>query len=66
VTVINNVPASVRAQEGGDGELQIIIDAAVDAAESRIAAGVGSGTGKVASALKGRGVSLNGGLARRA
>jgi hypothetical protein len=66
VYITNNAPARVSAERDQSGDWQVLIEAAVDAAETRIAAGVGNGTGKVAGALKGRGVNLNGGLARRA
>jgi len=65
VVINNNAGAQVQTRETDSGGLEVIIERAAALAEGRMAAGIANGTGKGATALKSRGVRLDGGLARR-
>lgn len=58
---IENHGARIQQRTESNGDIRLIIDAAVAEVDRRIA----SGTGSTARALKSRGVSLSGNLARR-
>jgi lambda family phage tail tape measure protein len=66
VYITNNAPAQVSAQKDDNGDWQVLVEAAANAAHNRVAQDVGSGTGRVASAMKSRGLSLGGAIPRRA
>lgn len=59
---IENHGARIEKQQASNGDVLLIIDAAV----SKVAQQITSGQGQVAQGLKSRGLSLNGNLARRA
>jgi hypothetical protein len=69
INISQQIPADVQASVGDDGAINLIIArAAAQGARmgyDRMAADLGSGTGKGSRALKSRGVSLSGTLARR-
>jgi phage-related minor tail protein len=65
VYITNNTTAQVSTQRDDNGDLRVLIDQIVDQTHNRVAADVGSGTGRVATAMKSRGVNLNGGIPRR-
>lgn len=66
IYVTNNAPAEVKEAKRDDrGDWHLLIEAAADQAHSRVAADVGSGSGRVASAMKYRGVNLGGSLSKR-
>jgi len=62
VNIHNSAGAEVSTQRGDDGNLEVFVRAAVAAVDWNIS----SGTGSTASALKSRGVGLDGRLPRRA
>jgi hypothetical protein len=59
---IENHGARIEKQDDGQGNIRLIIDAAVAEVDKRIA----SGGGSTAQALKSRGLNLSGNLPRRA
>lgn len=65
VYITNNAPAQVSAQKDDSGDWQVLVEAAANAAHSRVAQDVSSGTGRVATAMKSRGLSLSGSIPRR-
>jgi hypothetical protein len=65
VYITNNSPAQVSTERDRNGDLQVLIAQIVDQTHSQVAADVGSGTGRVSTAMKARGVNLNGGIPRR-
>lgn len=60
--IIENHGARIEKRDDGQGNIRLIIEAAVAEVDRRIA----SGTGSTASAMKSRGLSLDGALPRRA
>lgn len=61
IYVTNNAPAEVKEAKRDDrGDWHLLIEAAADQAHSRVAADVGSGSGRVATATKGRGCRQTG------
>lgn len=54
VFITNNAPAQVSTSRDSNGQLQIVIDAAVDQAHTRVASDLASGTGIASQGLKNR------------